>query len=141
MAEIVAVNPVGAPPKYKPEYCIMLLEHMADGNAIFSFAFKIGVCEQTLYNWFKDHPEFLESKNVGTCGSFAWWEKEAKKGLWSDTITEGQGETKITTVSKINATVLIYNMKCRFKKFGYNISAVDQAEEPREITITINRPK
>jgi len=56
---------VGAPPKYKPEYCEALIEHMAQGFPYETFAATIDVCRRTLYNWEKEHKEFLHAKRLG----------------------------------------------------------------------------
>lgn len=55
----------GRPPKYKPEYCEMLVEHMGKGLSYESFAALIDTCRATLYVWEKQYPEFLDSKKRG----------------------------------------------------------------------------
>lgn len=55
-------NPVGRPSKYKPEYCDVLEGHFEQGYSYEAFAGRIGVSKQTLYDWEKAHPEFLDAK-------------------------------------------------------------------------------
>lgn len=55
----------GRPTKFKPEYCQMLEDHMAEGYTFESFAGLIGVNFDTLYEWCKVHANFSESKNKG----------------------------------------------------------------------------
>lgn len=55
----------GRPTAYKPEFCDMLVEHMANGYSFESFAAVVNTCRTTLYNWEKDHPDFLYAKNCG----------------------------------------------------------------------------
>lgn len=69
---------MGAPTKYRPEYCLRILEYFdvkpyerlkdkhgndtdlpPDPPSIEGFADRIGVEKKTLYNWSKKHPDFL----------------------------------------------------------------------------------
>ena len=72
---------VGRPTDYKPEYCEMLIEHMAEGYSFESFGGIIEVDETTLYEWAKKHTQFSLSKNIGTQKSMIWWEKMGRKGM------------------------------------------------------------
>ena len=57
-------NPVGRPTDYKPEYCQMLIDHMAQLNPYQTFGAIIGVSKTTLNAWEKEHPEFLAAKKI-----------------------------------------------------------------------------
>lgn len=59
----------GRPTDYKPEYAQMLIEHMTSIHSFESFGGVVGVCKQTLYNWTKEHPEFLYAKKIGRLAS------------------------------------------------------------------------
>jgi hypothetical protein len=74
----------GRPTDYKPEYCQMLIEHMEEGYSFESFGGIIGVAEKTLYNWEKQHPDFLHSKEIGVQKSMIWWERVGRKGMMND---------------------------------------------------------
>lgn len=102
---------VGRPSDYDPIYCQMLIKHMEDGLSFECFAGVIGVCEQTLYNWLKDFPEFLESKNKGKPKSRLFWEKLGRDGAVNETIKDGDSMTK---TQSLNSSVWIFNMKNRF---------------------------
>ena len=69
---------------YKPEFCEMLIEHMAEGYSFKSFGGVVGVCEDTLYQWQKVHKEFSESNKIGKLKSMIWWEKVGKKGMMNE---------------------------------------------------------
>lgn len=96
---------MGRPTKYKEEYCDMLIEHMKQGYSFESFASRVGVHVDSLYEWCKMFPEFSESKKKGFASSQTFWEDAAIKGLWN--ITE-HGQT-------LNTSLWIFNMKNRFK--------------------------
>lgn len=101
----------GRPSSYKPEYCQTLIEHMASGLSFESFAGKIGVDRDTLYEWTKVHPEFSDAKKKGTEACLFWWEQQGVFGLYSETTREGRS----VTTRSMNAAVWIFNMKARFR--------------------------
>mgnify|MGYP000976704067 CR=1 FL=1 len=94
--------PGGRPTEYKPEYCEKLIEHMADGLSYESFAGKLRVCRDTLYNWEKLFPEFSYSKKVGKEASLLKWET-----IGLDAV-EGR-------IEKFSAPTYIFTMKNRFE--------------------------
>lgn len=98
-------NP-GRPTKYKPEYCMQLMQHLKLGRSFDSFAAEILVNPDTLYEWAKTNRDFSEAKKIGETLSLKYWEDKAEN------IVD-------TSPGKKNGTVLIYIMKCRFRKFGY----------------------
>jgi hypothetical protein len=55
----------GAPTKYKPEYAEQARKLCLLGYTDVQLAEFYGVCEATIYNWKKEHPDFLESMNKG----------------------------------------------------------------------------
>lgn len=48
---------------------------MKSGLSFESFGPRVGVYRATLYNWCKEHPEFLDAKNVGRDWSLLFWEQ------------------------------------------------------------------
>src|SRR5690554_5877361 len=89
-------NPVGRPSKYKPEYCQMLIDHMAEGASMTSFAAEIDVARSTLNEWADEYPDFSEAVKKGKAKCAAWWERVGRKNA----IT-GDG----------NATLVIFGLK------------------------------
>lgn len=65
---------VGRPSKYRPEYCDMVVEHMSHGYGLETFAAKISVCKDTVYEWTKVFPEFSDAVERGRCASLRYWE-------------------------------------------------------------------
>jgi hypothetical protein len=55
---------LGRPTKYRPEYCLALVEHMRQGLSFEAFAGVIGVNQDTLHEWVKRHADFSEAKKV-----------------------------------------------------------------------------
>lgn len=105
--------PLGRPTLYKPEYCQMLIDHMANGDSLTDFAALIDVHIDTIYEWAKVYSDFSEAKKRAFAKCQSWWEKQGKEGLWEETEYDEKGRPLKS--KRINATVWIYNMKCRFK--------------------------
>lgn len=74
--------PAGRPTKYKPEYCQQLIDFMEDGRSLTGFAASLSVSKQTLYDWMKANPEFLDAFNVAQEKCQYWWEETGRKGLF-----------------------------------------------------------
>lgn len=94
----------GQPTKYRPEYCEMLIEHMANGLSFETFGYSIGVSRDCVFEWAKTHPEFSDAKALAKDASFAFWEKLGVKGVWNG----GKGEPTL------NSPIYIFTMKNRF---------------------------
>jgi transposase len=109
-------HPGGRPTDYKPEYCEMLVEHMKRGLSFEAFGAVVDVCEDTLYEWRKVHPEFSEAYKRGLAHSRNFWEELGLIGT-----TEGKN---------FNATTWIFNMKNRFKwKDRHDVTTDDEKLE------------
>lgn len=100
----------GRPTKYKPEYCEMLIEHMANGLSFESFAGLISVNLDTLYEWDKVQTAFSEAKKAGFEANRLFYERAGVQQVLT-----GQG----------SATALIFNLKNRFPKQWRDKQEVD----------------
>lgn len=110
--------PAGRPSKYKPEFCEMLVAHMGQGYSFESFGAIVDAHRDTLYEWEKQHPEFSDAKKKSKERCLFWWEKLGRHGamgLKSMKIRRDGKEEEID-ISRFNAAMWIYNMKCRFKE-------------------------
>lgn len=107
---------IGRPSKYKPEYCEELIKHAAEGLSYESFAGKLQVNIDTLYEWEKVHPAFSEAKSAARKASLYFWEKVGVLG------TTGK-------LKGFNATSWVFTMKCRH---GWR--------EPQQIDVNIGNP-
>lgn len=88
--------PAGRPTSYKPEYCDAVVEHMAEGASLTSFAASVGVCRDTVSEWCSVYPEFSVSVKRGKAACAAWWEKTGRTQA-----LDGKG----------NATLVIFGLK------------------------------
>lgn len=92
----------GRPSKFDPRFCDELIRHMQLGYSFEAFAGRIGTCKQTIYNWLKEHVEFLDAKKIGEEACRFYWEGVGLRG------TNG-------LIENFNAGVWIFNMKNRFR--------------------------
>lgn len=85
------------PSEYDPKYCDEVVAHMAEGYSLESFAAKLDVTRQTLYNW-AEKPEFFDAIKRGREKSQWHWEQIGQKGA--------KGKIK-----NFNVTAYIFTMK------------------------------
>lgn len=111
----------GRKSKYKEKYVEDLIEHMKEGNSYKSFAAKIGVHVDTLYEWESKYSEFSEAKKVAFSMSESYWEDLGKK------MAEGG-----------NASVWKFNMKNRFGWKENTIEVKDSKDEQRGYGLAFN---
>ena len=114
---------VGRPSVYKPEYCQMLIDHMASGLSFESFAGLIGVCRATVYN-FEKHPEFLDAKKIAFERNRLFWEKVGVEGMFMG------GKD-----NPFNATVWVFNMKNRFNWSDKKETSHNLTEDTKKLII------
>ena len=100
---------MGRPTDYKPEYCDLVIEHMATGLSFESFAGLVRASKQTIYDWANKNPEFLDAKDIGFELNRLYWEKMGR-----DHITHT--DSKFESTPKLNSSVYIFNLKNRFPK-------------------------
>jgi hypothetical protein len=67
----------GRPTLYRREMCDRLVEAMAEGLTAEAAAARIGISARSLFNWQKEHAEFLQSIQEGRQRSQLWWEERA----------------------------------------------------------------
>ncbi len=91
----------GRPSKYLPEYCDMLIEHMASGLSFLSFAAVIGVAEDTIKEWSNVHDAFSAAKKEGFSRNRLYWEKLTNEGVAGK-------------INNFNSTMAIFQLKNRF---------------------------
>jgi hypothetical protein len=94
-----AKHPGGRPTLYRREMCDRLVEAMAEGLTAEAAAVRIGIMARSLFNWQKQHPEFLQAIQEGRQRSQLWWEERAL------TLANGEaGNTQIVMLGLRNRT-------------------------------------
>lgn len=104
----------GRPTKYKPEFCELLIEHMASGLSFESFGGldEVEVWKDVLYDWVKLYPDFSNAKRLGFQKNRKFWEKLGRDHILNESESFGNGQGSKS--KSLNATVWIFNMKNRF---------------------------
>lgn len=74
-------RPVGRPSEYDPSFCGKMISLGKQGMGVEEIALEWEICKQTIYNWTKAHPEFLDAFNTAMEFSKAWWMKEGRTSL------------------------------------------------------------
>jgi hypothetical protein len=72
---------MGRPTGYRSEYCERVIELGAAGKSKAQMAAILGVCRQTLDNWTKAEPDFLDAITRARDLALAWWEDKAQDNL------------------------------------------------------------
>lgn len=69
----------GRPSKYESRFCEELVEHMSMGGGLRSFASKINVNPDTVYEWTNVHTEFSDALKRGQASLELWFEALFKR--------------------------------------------------------------
>lgn len=132
---------VGAPSKYYPDMCAQIISHMTEGDSKEAACARIGITKPTLYDWCDPESErykeeFSYAVKEGEALSQLWWEDKIKAAA--------VGENK-----DANATLMIFNMKNRFKNDWADMQVHEQrhkfavSDEPIDSDewLSQNKPK
>ena len=99
----LAKRSLGRPPSYRPEYCERVMELGAEGKSLAQIGCEIGHLRDTLRDWAGKYPDFGRALARARELSLAWWEAQAKIGMWD-------GSAK----GRLNAHVWLKSMAARF---------------------------
>ena len=72
-------RPEGRPSEYRPEYCELVLERMAQGISLTGFAGSIRVARATVYEWIARHREFSDAVARARAARVLWWETKLQR--------------------------------------------------------------
>lgn len=98
----------GRPSLYRPEYDQMIVDHMRNGYSAVSFAAKIGVAKDTVYEWAKEHKTFSDAFTRARTLCQAWWEDQAVGHLEDVSIPDVESR-------RFNDRLWLKNVACRFR--------------------------
>jgi transposase len=73
----------GRPTKYRPEYCERVVELAEGGLGRLEISSELRIWPDTLLEWERQHPEFLQATTRARAISQAWWEAQGRLGIWS----------------------------------------------------------
>lgn len=74
-------NPIGRPPKYREEYCQMILDMGKEGCHVYEMAMRLDVSKECLYEWARKHPIFSDAFSRARQYSKAWLINEARNNM------------------------------------------------------------
>lgn len=109
----------GAPTKYDPKYCKMLIQYAKTAEGSFrAFAAKLEVDPETLYEWAKQHPEFSKAKRVAKALN--------EKAMYDIGLKGMRGKT----ASGAWQTAWVFSMKARH---GWREEGNDEPEDEQDV--------
>jgi transcriptional regulator with XRE-family HTH domain len=122
--------PAGRPTEYREAFCDTAVECLKQGYSLTVLAGELDVSRQTIDNWMKAHPEFLDAISRGRAKGARIWED--RLGASADT---GAG----------NATSIAFGLKNLAKddwrdKTEQELSGPDGGAIPTEMTVRFVRP-
>lgn len=114
----------GRPSKYRSEFANDLIEHMKTGGSIEAFPgylyIKYGgdvrVVEKTIYNWFENHEEFLQAKELGLSLARLWFDNLSKTGM--------AGQLKVVDKEVYDKDGRVVSRTYRPATFGQSFAAI-----------------
>lgn len=115
--------------KYKPEYCEMLIKHMAQGLSFATFGAVVGCGRTTLYHWCDLYEDFSNAKKEGTERAQRFFEQRLMAKV------SGQEIEGIDT-KKIDTACLIFALKTRFHKTWGEKQKIEHSGDGLSIHVT-----
>jgi hypothetical protein len=91
---------MGRPSKYREAYCDAVVEHMAEGASLTSFAAEIGVARSTINEWMEQFPEFSEACARAKAKCAAWWEKANRRLATTGEGNQGACKLGLTNMAR-----------------------------------------
>tara|TARA_R110000868_G_scaffold936_3_gene7142 strand:- start:8420 stop:9016 length:597 start_codon:yes stop_codon:yes gene_type:complete len=83
----------GRPTDYRPEHCATVIALGREGKSRAQIAAALDQARQTLHDWEKAHPEFLDAMRRAHDLALAWWEDQGQLGIWSSPMSRTLNST------------------------------------------------
>lgn len=117
-------GPGGAPTKYKPEYDMKLIQHMAKGMSFQSFGAEVDVSAATLYEWKKANASFNDAYGIGYEKYRSFWERlgiaySVNNKLVEIDVLDKKGNVrrvKKNSGESLNSSLYAFQMSNRFRE-------------------------
>lgn len=71
--------PAGRPSPYKKKFCKEMIDMATEGKTSSQWAKSFGVCQDTIHEWRKVHPEFSAAYKLAIEAAKAWVSDQAKE--------------------------------------------------------------
>src|SRR5262245_37193571 len=71
----------GRPTLYWDGYCQQAIDLGREGCSRTEIAAEFGVSRETIGNWEKRHPEFMDAMRYAKQAEMAWWERQGRRGI------------------------------------------------------------
>lgn len=111
--------PAGAPSKYDPSFCDVVIEFGKQGKSVTYMAALLDVAKSTIYEWEKVYPEFSDALTRARQWAQVWWEDHGQIGMTAD---------------KFNAAVWSRSMAARFPDDWREVKARDHTSSDGSMT-------
>lgn len=72
----ILIDMPAGPVEYDAKFCRKVIDHLATGVGILSFAREIGVTKKIINVWAKEHPEFSDALERAHAARAAYWEDQ-----------------------------------------------------------------
>jgi hypothetical protein len=72
---------IGRPTDYDPAFCDSVIALGMEGAGKAEIAYTLGVVRQTLDDWAKRHPRFLDAMSRAREAAAGWWAEQGRKGF------------------------------------------------------------
>lgn len=74
---------VGRPTNYKPEYCQILIDLMAQGKTVAGVSSALNTHREVLWSWMQKHPEFNNAYKEGMEKAEEFWAEMGMQNIFS----------------------------------------------------------
>lgn len=119
----------GRPTKFRKEFCQQLIDHMSQGLSFDTFAGRISVNPDSLYEWVKKFPIFSEAKKIATAKRNFLVESMYVQAATGAEVRDTKGR-----ILKPNTAMMIYWTK---NTLGWSDKVEAQVDQQGSSTLTL----